>query len=185
MKAAVCYGYGGVTSVVVAVLKRLGVDVYITGRRRDAAARRAEELGAKLFDEGEGGGARSCVQLFVNAAPVTDAPLEEAPHFLAALEGCSVAFDHELVGATLRAECASRGVRHIPGKAMYWPQMTAQWELFLGGGGSGGGSGGGGGGGGDGGGEGIRGEGRGIVPPGTDIGQLLRLADERSRAEEG
>ena len=56
VKAAVCYGYGGVTSVVVAVLKRLGVDVYITGRRRDAAARRAEELGAKLFDEGGGGG---------------------------------------------------------------------------------------------------------------------------------
>lgn len=42
IKSAVCYGYGGVVSVVVAVLKKMGISVFITGRRPEEAARRAE-----------------------------------------------------------------------------------------------------------------------------------------------
>jgi shikimate 5-dehydrogenase len=45
---AICYGYGGVTSVVVQVLKSLGITTYITGRRLDEAERRAGELGAEV-----------------------------------------------------------------------------------------------------------------------------------------
>jgi shikimate 5-dehydrogenase len=65
---AVCYGYGGVTSVVVQVspeigfstlfslnlfmvikvLKSMGIQTYICGRRLDEAARRATELGAEV-----------------------------------------------------------------------------------------------------------------------------------------
>eukprot|EP00750_Incisomonas_marina_P020155 INCI3769.1.p1 GENE.INCI3769.1~~INCI3769.1.p1 ORF type:complete len:370 (-),score=57.12 INCI3769.1:163-1272(-) len=130
---AVCYGYGGVTSVVVAVLRRLGIECQITGRRKDAAKERAAALGVSVFEPAKGNSNESQWQhrLFVNAAPVTDAPLENAAGFLQALSGCSVAFDHELKGTYLRKYCADNGVHLIPGTAMYHPQMEAQWELFL------------------------------------------------------
>jgi shikimate dehydrogenase len=130
ISTAVVYGYGGVTAVVAVCLQRLGMRVLITGRRRDAAAARAAQLGVELFDDAHSicaGEAR----LFVNAAPVSDAPLSEAPNLLAALEGCAAAFDHEMPGAFLRRECEARGIRHIAGLSMYWPQMIAQWTLFL------------------------------------------------------
>lgn len=124
--SAVCYGYGGVTSVVVAVLRRLNISVCITGRRLEAAKLRADELGVGVFRPGD-----APVQLFVNAAPVTDMPLDQAPNFIAALQGCSVCFDHELQGIYLHEHCKVHGLRHIPGKDMYYPQMEAQWSLFL------------------------------------------------------
>lgn len=144
VESAVVYGYGGVTAVVVAVLTQLGIRVAITGRRPEAAASRARELGAELFTPG------FQAQLFVNAAPVTDSPLADAPGFLEALEssGCSFVFDHEMPGKFLAEHCASHGLHHIPGTDMYHPQMIAQWGLFL--------------------------EGR--VPEGTDIAALLKLA---------
>ena len=52
--SAVCYGYGGVTSVVVAVLRQLGIsNIYLTGRRPEEAARRAAELGVRAFSAGK------------------------------------------------------------------------------------------------------------------------------------
>jgi len=44
-----------------------------------------------------------------------------------------VAFDHEMPGVMLQAYCKKELIHWIPGKAMYYPQMLAQWELFLGG----------------------------------------------------
>jgi shikimate dehydrogenase len=137
IRAAVCYGYGGVTSVVVAVLHRMGIEVYITGRSRDSAARRAAELGARLYDSDS---ASCCAQflgagaLFVNAAPVTDRPLEEAPNFLQALAACTVAFDHEMPGAALREHCRAHGIKHIAGESMYSPFRArgAHVATFLG-----------------------------------------------------
>ena len=126
VKSAVCYGYGGVTSVEAAVFKRMGIEVFITGRRPDAAQTRAEELGVEVFDS-----KRHSPDLFVNAAPVTDMPLATIPNFLPALEKCRLAFDHELVGKELVKYCTEQGIFHIPGKPMYWPQMEAQWKLFL------------------------------------------------------
>ena len=64
--AAVVYGYGGVTNVVVHVLRELGYSIALTGRRLDEAERRAAELGATVFRPGDGGS----FQLLVNAAPV-------------------------------------------------------------------------------------------------------------------
>lgn len=150
---AVCYGYGGVTSVVVAVLKRLGIECQITGRRKDAAKERAAALGVSVFEPNAGGDESQAKQhrLFVNAAPVTDAPLENAAGFLEALSGCSVAFDHELKGTYLREYCAGNGVHLIPGMAMYHPQMEAQWELFL----------------------------RGHIPASVEVGETLREAEQR------
>ncbi|GMI28838.1 hypothetical protein TrRE_jg977 [Triparma retinervis] len=127
VKRATVYGYGGVTAVAVAVLMSLGVKVAIVGRRMEAAAAKAKELGCEVWTKEWRG------ELFVNAAPVTDQPLSGAANFLPALAGARVAFDHEMPGSFLREFCEeNEGMEHIEGVAMYWPQMEAQWRLFLG-----------------------------------------------------
>ncbi|KAJ1406247.1 hypothetical protein B484DRAFT_456861 [Ochromonadaceae sp. CCMP2298] len=123
-QSAVCYGYGGVASVVTSVLGELGLTVYITGRNTETAATRAAELGVHLW-EGQG------VDLFVNATPASESPLEQAPHFLDALASCKIVFDHEMPGKYLQEHCSKVGVLHIPGLDMYYPQMQEQWKLFL------------------------------------------------------
>jgi hypothetical protein len=45
--------------------------------------------------------------------------------------GCKIAFDHEMPGKYLAQFCAENGVYHIKGTEMYYPQMVAQWRLFL------------------------------------------------------
>ncbi|KAJ8602383.1 hypothetical protein CTAYLR_004241 [Chrysophaeum taylorii] len=124
--SAVVYGYGGVTNVVAAVLGDLGISVRVTGRRRAAAKETADRLGVALFDP-----QTHRPDLFVNAAPVTDAPLDQASNFLQAIQSCTVVFDHELDGSYLKAYCRDHNLKHIPGTAMYWPQMHAQWSIFL------------------------------------------------------
>jgi shikimate dehydrogenase len=123
---AVVYGYGGVTSVVIAVLKKMGMSVTITGRRRDEAERRAGLLGVELFDMNV-----HKPKLFINAAPIKDDELKDIPGFVEALQGCVVVFDHEMPGNKLREYCVSHEVLHLPGTDMYYPQMAAQWKLFL------------------------------------------------------
>merc|ERR1712086_17574 len=125
VRTAVVYGYGGVSSVVFSVLQELGIRVYVSGRNLDKAADRAEQDQEVELYQGQ-----PC-DLFVNAAPVTDSPLSEAPNFLQALSGCRCAFDHEMPGEMLRAHCETMGIVHIPGTAMYMPQMRLQWGLFL------------------------------------------------------
>ena len=125
VKTAVVYGYGGVSSVVFSVLQDLGIRVHVTGRNLEKAAACAQQhMGVELYQ------GQPC-DLFVNAAPVTDLPLAEAPNFLAALSGCRCAFDHEMPGEMLRMHCETMGIVHIPGTAMYMPQMRLQWGLFL------------------------------------------------------
>lgn len=122
IETATCYGYGGVTSVVVAVLKELGVEhIYLCGRRLGEAKIRADELGVSVWSPG------IVSQLFVNATPVTDKPLEEAVNFLDALEGSQVVFDHEMPGHCLQDYCSQNEIIHISGLDMYYPQMYAQW----------------------------------------------------------
>jgi len=125
--SAIIYGYGGVTLTCVAALRELGIQhLYLNGRRRGEATKRAEELGIKVWD-GE-----SC-DLFINAAPVSSSPLELAENFLPTLEQCKckVVFDHELVGSYLKDYCIEQQIAHISGEKMYIPQMIAQWSLFL------------------------------------------------------
>ena len=126
VRTAVVYGYGGVTNVVVHVLKELGYAVALTGRRLDEAARRADELGATVFKPGDS----SEFQLLVNAAPVTDNPLAQAAGLLEALacvqQGDGCVFDHEMPGAELERYCLKHSLHHINGKAMYYPQMYRQ-----------------------------------------------------------
>ena len=109
----------------VEVLRALGITVYLSGRRLEEAARRAAELECGVWAPGVK------AQLFVNAAPVTDKPLEEALNFLPCLEGILVAFDHEMPGQFLVNHCNERDIVHIPGVEMYYPQMYEQWGLFL------------------------------------------------------
>ncbi len=130
VQSAVVYGYGGVTNVVVHVLKELGYAVALTGRRLDEASRRADELGATVFSPGDS----AEFQLLVNAAPVTDKPLVQATGLLEALAcvqqgGC--VFDHEMPGAELELYCAAHSLHHINGKAMYYPQMHRQVSQAL------------------------------------------------------
>lgn len=124
VKTAVCYGYGGVTSVVTSVLQRMGMTVYLTGRNNETAASRAVELNVSVWN-GES------VDLFVNATPATEHPLDQAPNLLPALEHCKIAFDHEMPGKYLAEYCLAKGIYHIKGTEMYYPQMREQWKLFL------------------------------------------------------
>lgn len=122
--SAVCYGYGGVTSVVTSVLQGMGIKVYLIGRNIETARQRASDLHVELWTG-------QCVDLFVNATPGTESPLEQAPNLLEALKGCLIAFDHEMPGKYLAEYCKENGVYHIAGTEMYYPQMCAQWRLFL------------------------------------------------------
>lgn len=121
---AVCYGYGGVTSVVTSVLSGLGIKVYLIGRNIDTAATRAVELGVEVWTG-------QPVDLFVNATPATERPLQEAPNLLESLASCRIAFDHEMPGKYLEEHCVANNIYHIKGLDMYYPQMCAQWQLFL------------------------------------------------------
>jgi len=125
VKSAVCYGYGGVVSVVINVLKSFNIDIYLCGRDINKIKQRAQELNVYEWSQGI-----SC-DLFVNAAPVTDKPLTESTNFLDSLQGCKIVFDHEMPGYYLKEYCNNNNVQHIPGTSMYMPQMIAQWSLFL------------------------------------------------------
>lgn len=124
IKTALVYGYGGVFNVVYQVLKKLGLRVFVIGRRPEAVLQINEKYGLEPHD-GEP------KQLFVNASPVTDKPLDQAPGFLEAVAGSQVVFDHEMPGEYLLRYCEEHGIKHIPGTAMYFPQMYKQWALFL------------------------------------------------------
>jgi shikimate 5-dehydrogenase len=126
IKTAVVYGYGGVSSVVFHVLKELGIQVFVTGRRIEQARARAEEFDVQVFERGS-----APCDLFVNATPVTDTDLNLAKNFLPALKGSKCAFDHEMPGRCLKEYCDEHNIFHIPGTAMYYPQMSMQWEMFL------------------------------------------------------
>ena len=132
----VVYGYGGVVNIVVAALCELNMDVYLCGRRLDEAKRRANELSVmyngkikrvnvKLWEDG------MKMDMLVNAAPVTERPLQEAANFISAIDGVKVVFDHEMPGKFLKDYCDQHNIYHIPGTSMYYPQMLAQWILFL------------------------------------------------------
>lgn len=125
VRRAVCYGYGGVTNVASYVLKSLGIEVFITGRRPDMVLQKAGELNINVWTP------EIEVDMFVNAAPVTDCPLDEALNFKEALFGCKIAFDHEMPGKYLEDYCNQNNVFLIRGVDMYFPQMVAQWTLFL------------------------------------------------------
>jgi shikimate dehydrogenase len=127
IKTAVVYGYGGVTNCVVSVLKSLGIEVFITGRRPDAIQAKADQLNILPWCEQQKGS----IDLFVNASPVTHHPLVEATNFLNAIEGCRIAFDHEMPGVCLEQHCTEESIYLIKGTEMYLPQMYAQWGLFL------------------------------------------------------
>eukprot|EP01038_Epipyxis_sp_PR26KG_P007548 gene7548-10285_t len=122
---AVCYGYGGVASVVVTILQDLGIEVFITGRRADAVENRAKELLIKPWIEGQP------VDLFINSTPVTNEPFEEVPNFINALKSCKICFDHEMPGKYLQDYCSQNNIYHIQGTDMYYPQMYHQWSFFL------------------------------------------------------
>ena len=136
ISTAVVYGYGGVTNIVVAALCELNYDVYLCGRRLEEAKRRAEELSllysgkikrvsVKVWEAGME------TDMLVNAAPVTERPLEEAVNFISAMSGVKVVFDHEMPGQFLMDYCDRHKIHHIAGITMYYPQMLAQWILFL------------------------------------------------------
>jgi shikimate dehydrogenase len=127
IRTAVCYGYGGVAFVVVRMLQSLGISVCIAGRSLEKAADRAKELDIPVWSSDLPS------DLFVNATPASEAPLHQAPNFLDALASAVMVFDHEMPGQYLRAYCEERSadIHYIAGTNMYYPQMVAQWALFL------------------------------------------------------
>jgi shikimate dehydrogenase len=124
VKTAVIYGYGGVFNVAYHVLASLGIEVFLTGRRPEEIAKKNKEYALPPFD----GYAKD---LFVNATPVTDQPLELATDFMKAIRGSKLVFDHHMPGIYLAAYCKENRITYIPGTKMYYPQMYRQWALFL------------------------------------------------------
>jgi shikimate 5-dehydrogenase len=124
VKTAVCYGYGGVASVVTTSLQSFGITVYLTGRKNETAQLRSQELKVQFW-QGEK------VDLFINATPASTYPLNLAPNFLEALEHCKVVFDHEMPGIYLSEHCNKNNLYLIEGLKMYYPQMYKQWAIFL------------------------------------------------------
>lgn len=124
VKTALIYGYGGVFNVAYQVLTSLGIEVSLTGRRGEEVTKKNEAFGLKPYD----GGPRD---LFVNASPVTDHPLNQAKGFLEALQTSKIVFDHHMPGNFLATYCRENAIAFIPGTAMYYPQMYKQWALFL------------------------------------------------------
>jgi len=125
LSSAVVYGYGGVTNVVVGVLKRMGLKVYITGRNPISITKKAKDLDIAIYTP------QVFCDLFVNATPVTDKPLNLAENFVETLVSsqCKVIFDHELHGVYLARYCREHFLTHISGMDMYEPQMVFQWTL--------------------------------------------------------
>jgi len=149
-KNAIVYGYGGVTSVVVHVLRALRVEnIYLAGRNLGKARERAAELGCLVWEPCSASASASAspspspspspCDIFVNASPVTDTPLEAAENFMTSLTGSGgggpcVVFDHEMPGQCLKDwAIGQEKLVYVSGYEMYYPQMKRQWELFLGG----------------------------------------------------
>eukprot|EP01040_Poterioochromonas_malhamensis_P004013 gene4011-4292_t len=126
VKTAVCYGYGGVASVVITVLQELNIQVYLCGRNLETAQARAKELKCGVWSKDLGS-----VDLFVNATPASERPLDQAENFLESIYKAKIAFDHEMPGQYLQDHCRIMGIFYIPGTDMYFPQMEIQWGLFL------------------------------------------------------
>ena len=124
VETALVYGYGGVFNVVYHVLEGLGISVFVTGRNQAQVERVNQTYGLESHD----GKAKD---LFINATPVTDDPLDQAPGFPSALAGSKLAFDHHMPGAEMVAYCHENNIAFIPGTDMYYPQMHSQWALFL------------------------------------------------------
>jgi shikimate dehydrogenase len=124
IKTALIYGYGGVFNVAYHVLSDRGIVVFLTGRRPEEVAKKNDEYKLSPFDG-------TPKDLFVNATPVTDQPLEQATGFLEAVKGSKLVFDHHMPGSYLAAYCKENNIAYIPGTAMYYPQMYRQWALFL------------------------------------------------------
>ena len=123
IQSAVVYGYGGVFNVARHVLSSLGIKVFVTGRNQKKVEETNNRFGLDPFP-GE-------ADLFINATPVTDDPLEDAVGFLETVKSAKMVFDHHMPGAELRKHCESHGQHYISGLDMYHPQMIAQWKIFL------------------------------------------------------
>lgn len=124
IKTAIVYGYGGIFNNVYYVLKSLGIDIYVTGRRIEEAKKRAKEFDINIYDN-------KPKDLFINATPLGNEPLDKDSLFLKIIKNCKVVFDHQMPGKYTRLFCEKNNVSYIPGTEMYYPQMHRQWELFL------------------------------------------------------
>lgn len=124
INSALIYGYGGVFNIVYHVLRNLNIEVFVTGRRASEVDRINQEYKLNTHDG-------SPKDLFVNATPVTDNVLDDAPGFLEAIYGSKMAFDHHMPGNCMEEYCDQSGIYYLPGTDMYYPQMYKQWALFL------------------------------------------------------
>lgn len=124
IKTAVIYGYGGVFNVAYHVLTSMGIKVYASGRNTEEVNKKVKEYNLSPHHG-------ITTDLFVNATPASDYPLKQAQHFLKALLGCKLVFDHQMPGIYLRKYCEENHIPYIPGTDMYYPQMYKQWSFFL------------------------------------------------------
>jgi shikimate 5-dehydrogenase len=124
VKTAVCYGYGGIASVVTISLQSFRIEVYFTGRKNETAQLRSQDLKVQFW-QGEK------VDLFINATPASTYSLKLAPNFLEALEHCKGVFNHEMPGIYLSEYCNKNNLYLIKGLKMYYRKTYKQWALLL------------------------------------------------------
>jgi len=113
VKSAVIYGYGGVTNVVVAILRELNITIYLTGRNRTTIEQRAKELNINIWIPSPATTIQ--IDLFVNATPATEMPLDESLNLIESLSRCKIAFDHSMPGVYLEEYCKQHNIYHIKG----------------------------------------------------------------------
>lgn len=124
IKTALIYGYGGIFNVIYSILSSLGIEVYLTGRNKDKIQEKVKKFKLKPYDD-------KPKDLFINAALISDHPLEQAVNFLESIKQSKIVFDLNMPGDYLYDYCQTNGINYIPGTEMYYPQMYKQLELFL------------------------------------------------------
>jgi shikimate dehydrogenase len=128
-RRALVLGAGGAARAVVFALRRLGMDVAVSGRTKERAERLARNLGARA------GSVEEPWDLLVNATPVGMAPrTDESPLPASALRPRALVFDtvYRPLETRLLRDARERGCRTQDGLGMLVHQAVEQVRLWTG-----------------------------------------------------
>jgi shikimate dehydrogenase len=129
---ALVLGAGGAARAAVAALAGAGLAVTVSARRREAAERLAQELGATVTDWP----ARDAPELIVNATPLGQAgEAAQLPLDAGLLDGrvvCDLAYRGDGAETGLIASARERGARAVDGLEVLVGQGALAFRLFTG-----------------------------------------------------
>lgn len=128
----VIYGAGGAARSAAFAVKHAGAEVFICGRRPEAAKQLAKAVGGGAIPRSMLG--REQFDALLNATPIGMYPHEKASPLTAAELNCSLAMD--LIYRPMRTKllklASSRGITCVSGVEMFVAQGVVQWEQWMG-----------------------------------------------------